>query len=156
MQNDVPVNLYLVLGCFGRIDDGFVSCQGCENKILLIGPHIEKYNELMDFLDTCRLFDRPAFDFNAIRHIMHNMSENFDQIAAGKRLWNQRQLDLYQKFLIGHKMCGTYLKLVNVPVEDKQIISIEEKSIPIEPLSKKLSKAEVPKFNLKLIRGRGR
>lgn len=156
MPNDQQAELHLILGCFGRIDDGFISCRGCENKILLVGPNLENYNKIMDFLDSCRMFDKPAFDFNSIRNILYNMSENFDQVASGRRLWNQKQIDLQQKFLLNHKLCGTYLKLALISNEDNGIIDIEEKTVPIEAISKQISKVEAPKINLKLIRGRGR
>lgn len=112
MGND---NIYLVLGCFGRRDDDFVSCSGIENRILLLSPTIVNYNDLMDYLENCRLFDRPLFEYNGIRHVIFNIREKFDQVT--KRIWSEKKFTLYQKFTIDHRHCGLYLKLVLIPSE---------------------------------------
>lgn len=146
--------LYILLGCYGRVDDGFVSCSSCENKILLVHPGLENYNGMMDYFDACRLIDKPAFDFNAIRSILQNMQDRFDQIGAGKRLWSEKEIRLFQKFLIDHKGCGLYLKLMllkKAQVDEKS--KLDDKQIPITSLSKQKIK-NLPKLNLRLIRGR--
>lgn len=101
--------LYLVLGCFGRKDDNFISCSGLENKILKVIFTLENYNKIMDYLENCRLFDKPLFDVNGVRNVIFYMQDKFDQ--GMKRLWSEKEFLLYQKFLLGHKECGTYLKL---------------------------------------------
>lgn len=157
-ETKVRENLYLVLGCFGRRDDGFVSCSSCENRILNINTHVENYNEILDYLETCRLFDKPAFDYNAIRNIIFNMQGRFDQIASGRRLWSEKEADLYHKFIVNHRMCGIYLKLELVSSELSQNnkekeTDFEEKTIKIEASNKRKVVA-APKVNLKLIRGK--
>ena len=102
-------SLYLVLGCFGRSDDGFVSCAGIENRILCISPSLHHYEEIMDYMDTCLLFDRMLLDYNAIRHFIFNMYDRFDQPTC--RLWSEKQFQLYQKFVIDHKSCGLFVRL---------------------------------------------
>lgn len=140
--------LYLVLGCFGRADNGFVSCSSCENRILFINPRIENYQGIMDFLDTRQLFDKPSFDFNAIRNILQNMQGQFDQVSSGRTLWSEPQIQLFQKFLLEHKQCGLYLKLQLFDKQKKEEVQIPDKLIKITALSK-LKTRSVPKVSLK-------
>lgn len=162
-ESKIKEDLYLVLGCFGRVDDGFVSCSSCENKILTLDTRLENYNGVIDYLDVCRLFDKPTFDFNAIRHVLHNMQDRFDQVASGRRLWTEKQIQLYQKFLIDHRLCGLYLKLAleakeipnnNEEQHEVEDLNIEDKSVKIVAHSNQRKLVAAPKVNLKLIRGR--
>lgn len=113
---------YLSLGCFGREDDGFVSCSKVENNILLIHEKMSNYSEIMDYLDGCKLFDRPLFDINAIRHIVFNLKNRF--IPVVKPLWNEKQFNLYQKFIIDHRNCGLFLKL-NIEEDSEGEVHLE-------------------------------
>lgn len=153
MSNETHAEqLYLVLGCYGRIDDGFVSCSSCENKLLLVHPGLENYNAMMDYFETCRLFDKPAFEFNAIRHILENMQQRFDQLSVGRRLWSEKEIGLFQKFIMNHRTCGLYLKLKLVQPDELELPQIEEKLIKVEA-SSKITKTK-PKVNLRLVRGK--
>lgn len=107
--------LYITFGCFGLVQDNFISCGGVENRILLIEETLFNYKELMNYIDNCRLFDKPMFDYNAIRHFIFNLRDRFDQPT--KRLWSEKKFDLYQKFTIDHRHCGLYLKLILVNPE---------------------------------------
>lgn len=108
-------DFYVVLGCFGlRIDD-FVDCPGVENIILKVNTSLVDYNEMMDYFDQCRLFDRPMFDFNAVRHFVFNLQNRYDQ--ATKPLWTAKKFELYQRFVIDHRHCGPYIKL-QLPQKD--------------------------------------
>lgn len=140
--------LHIVLGCFGRRDDDFISCAGIENRILKIEENLYNYNELMDYLDTCRLFDRPIFEYNSIRHFVFYLRDKFDQPM--KRLWSEKKFELYQKFIIDHRHCGLYSKLIII---NPEIISIpdEPKGILI-PGGTVFESASIN--NLKVIRGR--
>lgn len=109
--------LYLVTGCFGRQDSldsadllTFVSCPGVENRILKVDESLEYFDEMMTYFETVRLFDRPMFDLNAIRNFLHNMQDRYDQ--KFKRLWSEKQYNLIERFILGHKICGTYVKLI--------------------------------------------
>jgi hypothetical protein len=148
--------IFLVLGCFGRRDNNFVSCAGVENRILKVTTALEHYNEAMDYFDACRLFDRPMFEMQAIRHFIFHMQDRFDQLGAGKRLWSESDFTLYQKFLIDHRLCGLYVKLILVDSEEEvEQQTEEEKSVFIE--SKPFSKDPTPideAHKLRLIRGR--
>ena len=101
--------LYLVLGCFGRTDDGFVSCAGVENRILRLHPSMEHCNDIMDYMDGCNLFDKMMLNTNAIRHFIFNIQDRFDQPT--QKLWSAQRFQLYQKFVIDHKHCGLFLRL---------------------------------------------
>lgn len=138
--------LYLVLGCFGRSDDGFISCSSCENRILLVHSGLDNYNEIMDYLDNCELFSKAALDFNAIRHILQNMQNKFDQVVSSRHLWSEQKIQLFQKFLLEHKSCGLYLKLLLTQEESKQL---EEKQIKI------VAKSNIKKTKVKLNKIRG-
>ena len=152
MVND---DLYLVIGCFGRRDDDFISCAGLENRILKIDSTLEHYNEIMEYFENCRLFDRPMFELQAIRHFIFNIRERYDQIAAGKRIWAEKKFELYQKFIIDHRLCGLYLKLilVNPEYSNANKVEFEEKSVFIKS-EKPFGLDPQIKNPLRLIRGR--
>lgn len=142
--------LYLVLGCFGRREDDFISCAGIENAILHIEEGLYLYNDMMEYLDNCRLFDRPIFDLNAIRHFVFNMRERYDQPM--RRLWSEKKFDLYQKFIIEHRHCGLYVKLVLTdPIFVAQ--QPEEKSILIPGEKSDSNDSEPIKGKLRIVRG---
>jgi hypothetical protein len=138
--------LYIVLGCFGRRDSvesglpEFISCGGIENRILKLSSNLESFNEIMDYFEGLRLFDKPMFDINAIRHFIYNMQERYDQ--KFKRLWTEKQYNLYERFIISHKSCGIYVKLIAVepmfepvvePKPDKIFVKGEPEIIGKEP-----------------------
>lgn len=141
-----------MLGCFGRESDGFVSCAGCENKILKVESRLEKYNEMMDYFETCRLFDRPIFEYSPMAHFIKNMQDRYDQIATGRRLWSEKNYTLYQKFLAEHRLCGLYIKLAFLEPNVVEKPVFEEKGILIKGTDNTL--IEPTKVNLKLIRNR--
>lgn len=108
-------DIVVVMGCFGLKNDDFISCNGIENIILEANTSLYKYNEIMDYFDVCRLFDKPLLEFNAIRHFIHNIHDRFDQVI--KPIWLPKKFELYQKFVINHRHCGLYIKLATL--EDK-------------------------------------
>ncbi len=101
--------LYIVLGCFGRTDDGFVSCSGICNHILHIMPSDCNYSEIMDFLDNMQIFDRIMLDYNSVRHLVFNLQDRFT--LPTQKLWSEKMFLLYQKFVIDHKSCGVFIDL---------------------------------------------
>lgn len=141
--------LYLVLGCFGRHDDNFVSCRGVENRLIQIQESLDQYNEMMDYFEAVRLFDKPMFDTNAIRHFIHNMQERYDQKLH--RLWSEKFYHLIERFIISHRGCGVYIKLILVNPEYDVKPEPEPEKVLIkgspEPEEKRLPE-------LKIIRGR--
>jgi len=144
-------NLYLILGCFGRKDGDFVSCPSCENKILKIDSKIEHYNEMMDYFETCRLFDKPMFEYNAIAHFIKNMRDRFDQV--NKRLWSEATYHIFQNFFHTHRTCGLYIKLILINDEETLLNEKhDEKGIFIKAIDNQ--KKHPPKLNLRLLRGK--
>jgi hypothetical protein len=145
-------NLYLVMGCFGRCDDSFISCRGVENRILKIDESLVYYDDIMVYFESIRLFDRPLFDQNAIRHFIFNMQERYDQKI--KRLWVEKQFHLFEKFIIAHKSCGVYIKLILVNVDaDIKDEPLPEIKIPVKGMPETNHANETP-TKLRVIRGR--
>lgn len=154
-------DFYVSLGCFGLVVDGFTSCGGVENTVLKIHSGLFNYNGMMDYFDQCRLFDKPMFDVNAIRHFIFNLQNNYDQLT--KPIWSPKKFELYQKFILDHRHCGLQLKL---RLPDETVI--EKETEPEIILSRKLSEVEKPptieselvtpaplhRNNLRLLRGR--
>ena len=136
-------DLYVVLGCFGlRIDD-FVNCAAIENTILKVHTGLYGYNEILEYFDTCRLYDKPLLELNAIRHFVFNLQNRFDQKT--KPLWLPKRFELYQKFVIDHRHCGLYVKLV-LP-EEVNALASDFRSKPAETPEKSPT-------GLRLVRGR--
>jgi hypothetical protein len=146
-------DLYLILGCFGQIQDGFVSCATCENKILKVETKLDKYNEIMDYLENCRLFDRPIFEYSTIAHFIKNMQDSYDQIAVGRRLWSEKQYNLYLKFIAEHRICGCYVKLSLLDQKEAEPPKLQEKGVIIKAEKPENLKIQ-PKMNLKLLRSK--
>lgn len=113
-------SLYIVLGCFGRTDDGFVSCTGISNVILHLTTENLNYSEIMNYLDNMQLFDKIMLDYNAIRHFIFNMQNKFE--LPTQKLWSEKMFLLYQKFVIDHKNCGLF---VDLKLSDEQTEEIE-------------------------------
>lgn len=152
-------DFYVTLGCFGLRTDDFISCGGVENTILKVNPKIVNYNEMMDYFDQCRLFDKAMFDLNSIRHFVHNLNERFDQVA--RPLWTPKKYELYQKFIIEHRHCGLILKLTLpeesvVEPEEPLYVSNKGSEVGKPPLLEDAITTPPPlhKNNLRLLRGR--
>lgn len=101
--------IQVILGCFGRTDDDFVSCAGLQNVILQINPSMANYEEMMDYFDNLKLFDRVLLDYNAVRHLIFNLQDRFT--LSTSKLWSEKMFHLYQKFTIDHKDCGLFVRL---------------------------------------------
>ncbi len=141
--------LNIIIGCFGLRNDDFISCASVENRILPISESLYNYEELMNYLDTCRLFDKPMFDYNSIRHFIFNVRDKFDQPM--KRLWSEKKFELLQKFTIDHRHCGLYVKLILV---DPQIVLEPDEPKRILIPATKPSEESATYHTLKVIRGR--
>ena len=137
-------DLHVVLGCFGLRNEDFVSCSGIENVILKVDPSVNRYNDMMDYFECCRLFDKPLLEFNAIRHFVYNLQDRFDQV--NKRLWSPKKFELYQKFVIDHRHCGLIVKLEIPQTNDSS-------AVVMEPSSGEEKVLKVSGNKLRLIRG---
>ena len=107
----------------------------------------------MDYLEACRLFDRPIFEYSTIAHFIKNMQDRYDQIAVGRRLWSEKQYNLYLKFIAEHKLCGCYVKLALLDQNTVEKLTPEEKGVIIKAQKNEELKIN-PKVNLKLIKFR--
>lgn len=114
--NTTEEELYLVLGCFGRNEGDFVFCPSVSNRILKIDESLDNYDKMMDYFEGIKLFDKPLFDLNAIKHMAYNIRDRFDQVT--KRIWTQQEFDTIEKFIVGHRICGLYARLVLASGED--------------------------------------
>lgn len=117
---------YLVLGCHGRTENGFILCPGVQNRVLKLDDSLVNIDGVIDYLEAVRLFDRPMLDQNAIRHLVYNLQDRFDQ--KFKRLWTDHEYNLIERFVHMHKQCGLYAQLIMVsedehPVKDKDTTS---------------------------------
>ena len=123
-------NLFLVLGCNGRADDGFVTCSSASNAILLISNKIEGYDHLIKYLQMVSLFDKKIIDYNGIRNVLFKMNKGFMQ--GHKTLWGDRLFPLIEHFTLMHRPCGIYLSLefLNKTICKNPTI---ERTVVIEP-----------------------
>lgn len=116
-------DVHLLLGCWGLQQDSFILCGGVENTILSIGLSTPQYQELMDYFDNLRLFDRPLFEWNAILNVIYNLENKFSQVT--KPTFLPKQKERIQKYLQQHRSCGVYLKLALA--DDLQIPTVSVK-----------------------------
>ena len=88
-------------------------------------------------------------DQNAIRHLIYNLQDRFDQ--KFKRLWTDHEYHLLERFIQMHKPCGLYAQLILVPQQEESNPDAEQvsfvKGIP------EIDKPE-RKINLTSVRGR--
>lgn len=143
-------NAYLVLGCYGRTENGFVLCPSVQNRILKLDDSLVNIDGVLDYLDVVKLFDRPMLDQNAIRHLVYNLQDKFDQ--KFKRLWTDHEYHLIERFMHMHKPCGMYAQLILVPDNmDKQ--PSEEEEISFVRGTKEIERKE-RKVSLSSVRSR--
>jgi hypothetical protein len=107
--------IHIVMGCYGYKDDDFVFCPGIENKIFSFDKKHFSYEEIMNYLDNCKLFDKPLYDYNAVRNFLSRFRQKFESPLSP--VWVERKYNNYQKFAIDHKICGLVLKLSSEKIE---------------------------------------
>lgn len=113
-------NAYLILGCYGRTENGFILCSSTQNRILKLDDGLVNSQGVIDYFEAVKLFDRPMLDQNAIRHLIYNLQERFDQ--KFKRLWTDHEYHLLERFMQMHKPCGLYAQLVMVQEELNPVV----------------------------------
>jgi hypothetical protein len=109
----VEENAYLVLGCYGRTENGFILCPSTENRILKLDDALVDVDGITNYLDVVKLFDRPLLDQNSIRHLVYNLQDRFNQ--KFKKLWTDHEYHLLERFMHMHKDCGLYSQIILVP-----------------------------------------
>jgi hypothetical protein len=97
----------LVLGCNGSITNGFVLCNGTQNKIVdLSNLGEDDYLELLKFLENaCGLFNSPVFDYNKCVNIVSLLYKNYCVI-------DQSMLFNIQNYFKMHRQCGIWIMLI--------------------------------------------
>jgi hypothetical protein len=98
-----------------------------ENRILKLDDSLTNFHGVMDYLDSVKLFDRSMLDQNAIRHLVYNLQEKFDQKV--RRLWTDHQYHMYERFMQMHKPCGLYAKLILISEEQTKKPPVDSEQI---------------------------
>jgi hypothetical protein len=143
-------DLYVLLGCFGRRDEDFISCAGIENRILKVDPSLgENLDKAIEYFEGCRLFDKPLFDLNGVRNFIFFMQNNFHK--GPMPLWRENKFILFQKFILDHRFCGVYIKLILVDSNNEPAkLPDETESIFIKGSSGKILTDIKPKLSTKI------
>lgn len=100
----IRYDLYVVLGCGGKIINNFVLCNKTENIVVDLSlDNID--NNIVSFIDNaCNLFNRPLTDTNAIVNTLNLLNTRFS-------IFDENMWSLIQMWIIQHKRCGIYLRL---------------------------------------------
>jgi hypothetical protein len=106
----VEERAYLVLGCYGRTENGFILCPSVQNRIMKLDDSLVNIDGVTEYLDAVKLFDRPMLDQNSIRHLVYNLQDRFDN--KFKRMWSDHEYHLLERFIHMHKPCGLYAQLI--------------------------------------------
>ena len=102
------MRLFLILGCWGREEDGFISCSGISNKILELTQQTERNRMIIDFLDdTYRLFDKPLY--SNVHTALFGIQDKFS--STGFPVFSKVEFHRIEAFCQMHAKCGLYLKL---------------------------------------------
>ena len=123
-------NVYLTLGCYGRKEDGFILCPSIVNRILKIDDSLAYNEEIWNYLEAVKLLDKPLININAIRNFIYRMQDRFDQKV--KKLWSEHEFNTIERFMIMHKSCGLYIKLISVEEDDLKIVLEEPERVKIQ------------------------
>jgi len=102
------MKIVLILGCWGRERDGFISCSGISNEILDLTKNSSINVKIKDYLDSnFRLFDRPLY--NNVHTAIWNVQDKFSEI--GKPVIQKIKFKYMEEFCVDHARCGLYLRL---------------------------------------------
>lgn len=103
------MRLFLILGCWGREEDGFKSCSGVSNKILELTAQSERNRAIIDFLDdNYRLIDKPLY--SNIHTALFGIQDKFSQ--TGRPVFDKTYFHKLEAFCQMHKKCGLYLRFL--------------------------------------------
>jgi hypothetical protein len=98
----------IVLGCWGREDNNFISCSSVKNCILDITKNTTRNIDIADYLDkNFSLFDKPLY--TNVHTVLWNLQEKFSEL--GNPVFQEKYFRQMEDFCITHKKCGVYLKL---------------------------------------------
>ena len=98
----------LILGCWGRNNEGFSICNGVINSILDITLNSERNVAISEYLDSnYHLFDRPLY--NNIHSAIFNIQDKFS--IKTKPVFSNTVFKWMEEFCLMHSKCGLYLRL---------------------------------------------
>jgi len=98
----------LSLGCYGRQDYGFVSCNSIENVVLEITPKFEEIKDFLFYMKSLGLMEKKLNDYNAVRKVLFNIQDRYYQNY--NTAWTSDYFRLMENFTLVHRSCGIYLK----------------------------------------------
>lgn len=98
----------LVLGCWGRTEEGFCTCNGVSNQILDVSVKTEQIRKVTDYLDnTLHLYDKPLY--NNVHTVLFNIQDKFGEKT--KPIFKESLFRIMENFCLMHARCGLYLRL---------------------------------------------
>lgn len=101
------MKLYLILGCWGRKENDFISCSSVLNKILDLTAQTETNRKIIDFLDNnYRLCDKPLY--SNIHTALFSIQNEFSQL--NNPIFDKSKFYKIEEFIQLHKKCGLYLR----------------------------------------------
>lgn len=102
------MNIIVVIGCWGREEDGFVSCNGVSNEILDLSKGSGRNTKISNYLDEIyKLFDKPLY--NNVHTAIWNIQEKFSE--KGNPVFKEGLFKKIEEFCLSHHKCGLYLRL---------------------------------------------
>jgi hypothetical protein len=102
------MKITLILGCWGREKEGFVSCPSISNEILDLTKNSSRNIQIKDYLDSYfKLFDRPLY--NNVHTAIWNIQDKFSE--KGDPVFPEIKFRYIEEFCINHSKCGLFLRL---------------------------------------------
>lgn len=98
----------LVLGCWGRSEEDFCTCNGVSNQILDLSIKSEQIRRVSDYLDdVLKLYDKPLY--NNIHTVLFNIQDKFSEKT--RPIFKESVFRYMEDFCLMHAKCGLYLRL---------------------------------------------
>lgn len=102
------MKITLILGCWGRNEDGFITCNAVSNKILDLTKETPRNADISNYLDShLKLFDKPLY--SNVHTAIWNIQEKFSLLE--KPVFNEKLFRKMEEFCIVHAKCGVFLRL---------------------------------------------
>lgn len=116
--------VFLVLGCFGSEQCGFVRCTSVFNYILRIDGEIDNEDILWEYFESLNLVNIPLCNSNSVRNTIYKMKSSYSRRCQD--LWPQDYFSKMEEFMHFHKDCGLFLKLTTDPPYNFKIPSFDD------------------------------
>ena len=98
----------LVLGCWGRTEEDFCTCNGVSNQILEVSIQSEQIRKVSNYLDSIlNLYNRPLY--NNIHTALFNIQDKFSEKT--RPIFKESVFRRMEDFCLVHAKCGIYLRL---------------------------------------------